>query len=34
MTQLHTAARVVFDNLRRHARGEPLVGLVDRARGY
>jgi glyoxylate/hydroxypyruvate reductase A len=34
MTQPHTAVRVVIDNLRRHARGEPLVGLVDRARGY
>jgi len=34
MTQPHTAARVVIDNLRRHARGESLVGLVDRARGY
>ncbi len=34
MTQPQTAARVVIDNLRRHARGEPLVGLVDRARGY
>jgi glyoxylate/hydroxypyruvate reductase A len=34
MTQPHTAARVVIDNLRRHARGEPLVGLVDRVRGY
>jgi len=33
-TQPLTAARVVIDNLRRHARGEPLVGLVDRARGY
>ena len=34
MTQPHTAARVVIDNLRRFARGEALVGLVDRARGY
>lgn len=34
MTQPQTAARVVIDNLRRHACGEPLVGLVDRARGY
>ena len=34
MTQPQTAARVVIDNLRRHARGEALVGLVDRARGY
>jgi glyoxylate/hydroxypyruvate reductase A len=34
MTQPQTAARVVIDNLRRHSRGEPLVGLVDRTRGY
>jgi glyoxylate/hydroxypyruvate reductase A len=34
MTQPQTAARVVIDNLRRHARGEPLLGLVDRRRGY
>ena len=34
MTQPQTAARVVIDNLRRHAQGEALVGLVDRARGY
>ena len=33
MTQPASAARVVIDNLRRFARGEPLVGLVDRARG-
>jgi glyoxylate/hydroxypyruvate reductase A len=34
VTQPQTAARAVIDNLRRHARGEPLVGLVDRTRGY
>ncbi|WP_454736006.1 2-hydroxyacid dehydrogenase [Cupriavidus necator] len=34
MTQPGTAARVVLDNLRRLQRGEPLVGLVDRAKGY
>jgi glyoxylate/hydroxypyruvate reductase A len=34
MTEPRTAARVAIDNLRRHARGEPLVGRVDRARGY
>ena len=34
MTQPLTAARVVIDNLRRHAQGEALVGLVNRARGY
>jgi glyoxylate/hydroxypyruvate reductase A len=26
--------RGVLDNLRRHEAGEPMVGLVDRARGY
>jgi glyoxylate/hydroxypyruvate reductase A len=25
---------VVIDNLRRFAAGEPMVGLVDRTRGY
>jgi glyoxylate/hydroxypyruvate reductase len=34
MTQPETAARAVIDNLQRHGRGEPLLGLVDRARGY
>jgi len=34
MTQPETAAHVVIDNLRRFARGEPLLGLVDRTRGY
>ncbi len=34
VTQPVTAARVVLENLRRFARGEALVGLVDRARGY
>jgi len=34
MTQPQTAARVAIDNVRRFARGEPLVGLVDRRRGY
>jgi glyoxylate/hydroxypyruvate reductase A len=34
MTQPHSAAEVVLDNLRRFERGEPLVGLVDRFRGY
>lgn len=33
-TQPQTAARAVIDNLRRHACGQPLLGLVDRARGY
>ena len=34
MTQPQTAARVAIDNVRRFARGEPPVGLVDRTRGY
>ena len=34
VTQAQTAARAVIENLRRHARGEPLVGLVDRVKGY
>ena len=34
MTQPNSAAGAVIENLRRHARGEPLVGLVDRERGY
>ena len=34
MTQPASAAQVVLDNLRRHRDGEPLLGLVDRARGY
>ena len=34
MTQPETAAQVVLDNLRRYATGEPMIGLVDRARGY
>jgi glyoxylate/hydroxypyruvate reductase A len=34
VTQPATAARVVLDNLQRFARGESLIGLVDRQRGY
>jgi glyoxylate/hydroxypyruvate reductase len=34
MTQPQTAARVAIENLRRFAAGKPLVGLVDRTRGY
>lgn len=34
MTQPDTAVSAVLDNIRRHRLGEPLVGLVDRARGY
>ena len=34
MTQPLSAAEVVLDNLRRFAAGEPMLGLVDRTRGY
>ena len=34
MTQPETAIDVVLDNLQRHARGQPLQGLVDRKKGY
>jgi glyoxylate/hydroxypyruvate reductase A len=34
MTQPETAAPILLENVRRHQRGEPLVGVVDRARGY
>lgn len=34
MTQPETAVEAVLDNLRRHRAGLPLVGLVDRRRGY
>lgn len=34
VTQSHTAARSVIENIRRHQIGQPMVGLVDRARGY
>lgn len=34
MTQPETAVEVVLENLRRYHAGEPLLGLVDRERGY
>lgn len=34
VTQPHTAARSVVENIRRHRAGEELIGLVDRALGY
>jgi glyoxylate/hydroxypyruvate reductase A len=34
MTQPGTAAPLLLENLRRHQRGEPLRGVVDRLRGY
>jgi len=33
-TQAESSAKVLLENLRRHRRGEPLVGVVDRSRGY
>jgi glyoxylate/hydroxypyruvate reductase A len=34
MTQPETAVDAVLANIRRHRNGEPLVGLIDRGRGY
>ncbi|WP_110706985.1 glyoxylate/hydroxypyruvate reductase A [Salinicola sp. CR57] len=34
MTQPETAFPVLLDNLRRHQRGEPMSGQIDRQRGY
>jgi glyoxylate/hydroxypyruvate reductase A len=34
MTQPETAAPILLENIRRAQRNEPLVGVVDRARGY
>ncbi|PRD43167.1 glyoxylate/hydroxypyruvate reductase A [Phyllobacterium phragmitis] len=34
VTQPHTAARAVIDNIKRHRAGIDPVGLVDRSRGY
>lgn len=34
ITQPATAAEAVLANLRRHDEGRPMVGLVDRSRGY
>lgn len=34
MTQPETAVDAVIDNIRRHREGLPMIGLVDRARGY
>ena len=34
MTQPETAVGLVLDNIRRHEAGAPLIGLVDRTRGY
>jgi len=34
MTQPETAAPILLENIRRDQRNEPLVGVVDRTRGY
>ena len=34
VTQPHTAAQSVIENIRRHRAGQELIGLVDRTRGY
>jgi len=34
MTQPGTAAPILLENIRRHQRGEPLIGVIDRSRGY
>jgi glyoxylate/hydroxypyruvate reductase A len=34
MTQPETAAPILLENIRRHQRGETLLGIVDRAKGY
>lgn len=34
ITQPRTATSAVIDNVRRHLAGQPMIGLVDRTRGY
>lgn len=34
MTQPETAAPILLENIRRHQRGEPLMDVIDRSRGY
>ena len=34
VTQPHTAARSIIENIRRHRAGKELIGAVDRTRGY
>ncbi|MDT4815816.1 glyoxylate/hydroxypyruvate reductase A [Pseudomonas sp. LFM046] len=34
MTQPDSAFSVLLENIRRHQRGEPMLGLIDRTRGY
>ncbi|WP_333610083.1 glyoxylate/hydroxypyruvate reductase A [Pantoea piersonii] len=33
-TQSESAVAALLENLRRYQRGEPMIGLIDRARGY
>jgi glyoxylate/hydroxypyruvate reductase A len=33
-TGFDSAAAVLIDNIQRHQRGEPMLGLVDRESGY
>jgi glyoxylate/hydroxypyruvate reductase A len=33
-TRPETAVDVVLDNLRRHREGQPMIGQIDRSRGY
>jgi len=33
-SQPESSAAAVLENIRRHRRGEPLVGVIDRSRGY
>lgn len=33
-TRPDTAVQVVLENLRRHGEGEPMIGVIDRTRGY
>jgi glyoxylate/hydroxypyruvate reductase A len=34
MTRPETAVDMVLENIHRHEAAEPLIGLVDRTRGY
>lgn len=34
MTQPESAAPILLENVRRHQRGEPLMDVIDRSRGY
>ena len=33
-TQTHSAVAALLENLRRHQRGEPMIGIIDRNQGY